>query len=94
VELSAEVALPCGMLVGPTCQVILVVEPTQLRLTNKRVPCGTSWLSWPNRELPCGTSVATGFFELAPFPVSRLHPDRLCPQVVPRETCDQISALD
>jgi hypothetical protein len=64
------------------------------RWTNRRVPRGTCWLSWPNGRLPCGTDIVAGFFELAPFPVSKLYPDRLCPQVVPREACDQISALD
>jgi hypothetical protein len=67
VALSAEVALPRGMSVGPTCQVSMVVGPTQLRLTNRRVPCDISWLSWPNRELPHGTGVAVGFLNLLHF---------------------------
>jgi hypothetical protein len=54
--------LPRGMLVGPTCQVNMVVGPTQLRWTNKRAPRGTSWLSWLNDELTRGTGVAAGFF--------------------------------
>jgi hypothetical protein len=60
-------SLPRGMLVGLTCQVSMVVGPTQLRWTNRRVPHGTSWLSWPNRELPRDTGVAAGFLNLHPF---------------------------
>jgi hypothetical protein len=33
--------LPRGILVGPTCQVSVVVGPTWLRWTNRRVSCGT-----------------------------------------------------
>jgi hypothetical protein len=37
--------LPCGMLVGPTCQVSIVVRPTWLRWTNEVLPRGTFFLS-------------------------------------------------
>jgi hypothetical protein len=60
-------SLPRGILVGPTCQVSLVVGPTQLRWTDRRVPRGTSWLRWTNGRLPCGTDIVAGFLSWRPF---------------------------
>jgi hypothetical protein len=47
--------LPRGMLVGPTCQVSVVVGPTRLRWTNEVLTRGTDMLRWPNEVLTRGT---------------------------------------
>jgi hypothetical protein len=64
----------------------MVMGPTQLRWTHRRMPRGTSWLSYPNRELPRGTGEAAGFLNLPPFvspgctqigSVTKLYPEKL-----------------
>jgi hypothetical protein len=77
-------SLPRGMLVGPTCQVSIVVGPTWLRWTNRRLPCGTDMLRWPNEVL---TRVTLSLFSdsvcvCLGSPVCTQM--SLCPQVAPR----------
>jgi hypothetical protein len=74
-------SLPRGMLVGPTCQVCIVV--------------GSTWLRWTNEVLPHDTlSLLLILYVYVCLRPPVCTQKCFYHQVVPREACDQISTLD
>jgi hypothetical protein len=84
-------SLPRGMLVGPTCQVSMVVGPTWLRWTNGALTRGTEVAQW-NADT-CHT-LSLLWFCVYMFGISSLHPHESLSPSCTQGCLDQILALD